>query len=179
LILSLAARAQQRPASAPGPAAAEAPANETKVQDDQQAGSEPARQQPPRRPMALAQYLNLTESQKWQFVQIQKQAAQNVWAARKDESLNEDQMQKKLKEIHAEQRRQLLALLTTDQQDALKKWWEDQRQKQRDKSPNDASQAASLDKDKTSDDDFFAGMVQDPDPPARPAEAHNKPASPK
>jgi hypothetical protein len=161
MIFSLAARAQQSPA----PAGDSAPAA-AKAQDDQ---NEPARQAQARRQSALAQYLNLTESQKWQFVQIQRETTQKVRVARKDDSLSEEQMQQKLKEIHDEQRQRLIALLTTQQQDTLKKWWEEQKQKQQDKNSQTTGQVAVQDKDKSSpsDDDLFAGMVQDPEPPAR------------
>jgi hypothetical protein len=161
MIFSLAARAQQSPA----PAASPAPA-EIRSQDDQQAGAE-GRQQF-HRIGPVGKYLNMSEDQKRQYLQIQRESAQNVWAARKDESLNEGQMQKRLKEIHAEQRRQLLALLTPEQQETLKKRWEDQKQKQQNKSADAAGETASQDKDKPSatDDDLFAGMAQDPEPPA-------------
>ncbi|HEY6306022.1 MAG TPA: hypothetical protein VI488_06115 [Candidatus Angelobacter sp.] len=167
MIASLAAQAQQSSASAGNPAAAGTPA-----QADQPADREQQRQQQ-RRLAMLVQILSLTEDQKRQWLQIQKQTNQNVRATRKDDSLNEEQMQQKLKEIHAEQKRQLLALLAPQQQEALKKWWEEQRQRQQEKGASGSAAGAK-------DDDFFAGMVQDSDPPARPAPAHNqnKPATP-
>ena len=163
MVFSLAARAQQSPAPTASPAPAAAAA-----QDDHESGAERIRQQF-RRIAALAQYLNLTEDQKRQFFQIQRETTQNVRAVRKDDSLSEEQMQQKLKEIHDEQRQRLIALLTTQQQDTLKKWWEEQKQKQQDKNSQTTGQVAVQDKDKSSpsDDDLFAGMVQDPEPPAR------------
>jgi hypothetical protein len=176
MIFSLAARAQQVPAPDSNPATAG-----TAAQDAQQNAAEPVRQQF-RRIAALAQYLNLSEEQKRQFVQIQRETTQSVRAARRDDTLSEDKMQKKLKEIHADQRRQLLGLLTPEQQEALKKWWEEQKQKQQNKGTSATGQAASQDqavsqeKDKSdaSDDDLFAGMVQDPEPPARPPQTQNQ-----
>ncbi len=101
-------------------------------------------------------------------------------AARRDDSLNVEQMQQKIKEIHAEQRRQLLAILSPQQQESLKTWWEEQRRKQQEKKSDAAAPGASEDKPGASDDDFFAGMVQDDDPAAGPAQARNqkKPAPP-
>ena len=150
MILPLAAQAQQSAAPTGSPAPAQAQ------------GDQPAQRQ--QRLALLAQTLNLTVDQKRQWMQIQRETTQNVRAVRKDDSLNEEQMQQKLKEVHAEQRRQLLALLTPQQQEALKKWWEEQKQKQQEKgagaTPDSVANAAGK------DDDFFAGMVQDPDPPA-------------
>ncbi len=166
VILSLAAWAQQ--SSAP-PAADPAPAA-TQTQGDQHVDREQARQQQFRRLAMLAQRLSLTDDQKREWVQIQKQTTQNVWAARRDNSLNEEQMQRKIKEIHAEQKRQFLALLTPQQQEALKQWWEEQKQKQQEKNAEAAGSAASQDKP-DANDDFFAGMVQDDDPPPQPAPA--------
>jgi Spy/CpxP family protein refolding chaperone len=160
MILPLAAQAQQSGAPADSPAATQAQ------------GDRPAQRQQQRMAL-LAQTLNLTDDQKRRWLQIQKETTQNVRAARKDDSLNEEQMQQKLKDVHAEQRRKLLALLTPEQQEGLKKWWEEQRQKQQQEkgagaAPDSAAGAAAK------DDDFFAGMVQDPDPPAHPAPSPNQ-----
>ena len=135
------------------------------------------RRQQARGPGFLAQYLNLTNEQKRDWVRIQKETTQNVWAARKDESLNEQQMQRKLREIHAEQKQQLLALLTPEQQEFLKKWWEEQKQKAADSAtgnanPSDASPGTAVSKD----DDFFAGMVRDDDLDNAPPANRKKPS---
>lgn len=167
MIFPLLAQAQQ--GSAPGGNASAAP----QAQGDQQSAQ--TRQQQQRRMALLAQYLNLSDDQKRQWVQIQRDTMQNVRTARRDDSLNEEQMQQRIKEIHAEQKRQLLALLTPQQQEALKKWWDEQKQKQQNKSP-DAPDAVSP--AGTKDDDFFAGMVQDPDP-APQAQNQNKKAPPR
>ena len=53
-----------------------------------------------RRQEELNRRMNFTENQKQQWVSIQKQTAQEIKATRKDESLNEEQMQEKLKAIH-------------------------------------------------------------------------------
>jgi len=122
--------------------------------------------------------MNFTDDQKKQWVLIQKQTTQQIKATRMDESLNEQQMQEKLKAIHKQSRLQVLAMLTPEQQEELKKWWEEQREAKRqqeagaDQSSQSAPDTTSQSKSNTKDDDFFAGMVQDPDPPARPVKKH-------
>lgn len=128
--------------------------------------------QPQRRNVFV--YLNLTNEQKQEWQRIQRETTQNVRAARLDESLSEEQMQQKLREIHAEQRRQLLGLLSPEQQEALKQWWEEQKQQKADGNSGSATTAASS----ANNDDFFAGMVQDPAPgPAK--SVQKKPGNPK
>jgi Spy/CpxP family protein refolding chaperone len=158
MILPLAAQGPQstEPTGSPAPAQAQ--------------GDQPVQRQQQRLAL-LAQTLNLTADQKRQWMQIQRETTQNVRATRKDDSLNEEQMQQRLKEVHAEQRRQLLALLTPQQQETLKKWWEEQRQKQQEKGAGTAPDSAAA---AAKDDDFFAGMVQDQDPPAQPTPSPNQ-----
>ena len=163
--------AQAQQGSAPGGNASAAP----QAQGDQQSAQ--AREQQQRRLALLSQYLSLSDDQKRQWVQIQRDTMQNVRTARRDDSLNEEQMQQRIKEIHAGQKRQLLALLTPQQQEALKKWWDEQKQKQQGKSP-DAS-GSFQDKPGAKDDDFFAGMVQDQDPAPSQAQNQNKKAPPR
>lgn len=129
----------------------------------------------------LAQKLNLTREQKRQWQQINRETNDKVWAARKDDSLNEQQMQAQLREIHKQHDQQLLAILTPDQQDALKEFWQEQKQKQQEKasdsSSGNASSAQYSDNGKGKDDDLFAGMVSDdpaPSQPPQPKKAPNK-----
>lgn len=127
------------------------------------------RRQQQRRQAAIAGKLNLTDDQKQQWVRIQRQTAQEVKAARNDNSLSAEQAQAKLKEIHQQTRRQLMALLSPEQQQELKKLWEEQRQKQQQNSPNPNSgpgqdKGNKQDQDDAQADDFFAGMVQDQAP---------------
>jgi hypothetical protein len=112
---------------------------------------------------------------------IQKQTAQQIKAARMDESLSEEQMQEKIKAIHKQNRIQVLAMLTPEQQEELKKWWEEQRvaKQQQDvkvdagsSNASSASSTASQSKASTKDDDFFAGMVQDPEPAPKSPKKH-------
>jgi hypothetical protein len=137
------------------------------------------REQQRRRQEELARRLNFTEDQKQQWVLIQRQTAQQVKAARTDESLNEEQMQEKLKAIHQQNRLQVLAMLTPEQQEELKKWWEEQKAaKQQQEKPGDAkgssgaSSSPNQGKASAKDDDFFAGMEQDPDPAAQRPKKH-------
>jgi hypothetical protein len=164
MIFALAAQAEQ--GAAPGGNASAAPQG----QGDQQSAHA---QQQLRRLALLAQYLNLSDDQKRQWMRIQKETMQNVHAARKDDSLNEEQMQQRIKGIHAEQRRQLMALLTPQQQEALKKWWDEQKQKQQNRGP-DAAPDSAAGPAGSKDDDFFAGMVQDPEPASQQNRAQNE-----
>lgn len=173
-VLTFPLPAQQ--ASAPG----DAP-SATQARDDQPGEGPRARQQA-HRLAVLAQYLNLTDDQKREWMRIQRETGQAVRAARNDSSLNEGQIQQKLRGIHAEQKRQLLGLLTPQQQEALKKWWDEQREKQKasGSSPSADVSGSNSTSDKTSaqDDDFFAGMVQDDDQPAAARPSQKNPAPP-
>ena len=142
-----------------------------------------ARQQGQRRLAILAQRLNLTDEQKQQWIQINRETGQKVRAARHDDSLSEDQMQAQLKEIHKQHNQQLFAVLTPEQQAQLKAFWEEQKQKQQQGKPSDTdnsnsgSSTQNGDASKEKDDDLFAGMVSDdPVPPPPP---QTKKAAPK
>jgi|SRR5579864_2061859 len=150
--------------------------------DQQQSGpqnDQVERQQNQRRFALLAQKLNLTDDQKRQWMQINRETGQKVRAARKDDSLNEEQMQAQLKEIHKQHNQQLFAILTPEQQAALKAFWEEQKQKQQNdnSSAGPGSQTTDGSKDKQ-EDDLFAGMVPDPDPAPEPVQK-KKAAAPK
>jgi Spy/CpxP family protein refolding chaperone len=148
---------------------------------DNQPSDRPAQpqqwQQLQRRVAVLAQRLNLTKEQKRQWVQINRESTEKVWAARKDDSLNELQMQARLREIHKQQKQQILALLTPEQLDALKAFSQEQREKQQQNKPSDSSgnsttgaSAQSSDNSNDQDDDLFAGMVSDDPAPAQSAQ---------
>jgi hypothetical protein len=174
-VLTFPLPAQQGSAPTGGaPSATQAPGD--------QPGEGPQARQQIHRLAVLGQYLGLTEDQKREWMRIQRETGQAVRAARNDSSLNEGQMQQKLKSIHAEQKRQLLALLTPQQQEALKKWWDEQREKQKasGSSPSADVSASNSTSDKGSakDDDFFSGMVQDDDQPAAPRPIQKNPAPP-
>ncbi len=166
LLLTLEAAAQQPAAGGGSTPSSDAPNTQ--------------RQQQQRRMALLGQYLNLTNDQKRQWMLIQRETAQKVRAARRDDSLSGEQMQQKIKEIHAEQRRQIFALLTPEQQEFLKKWWEEQKRAQTKATEGSANPSATSSSAGT-DGDLFAGMVQDdadPDP-APGSAAQNKPAPPR
>lgn len=137
-----------------------------------------ARQQPNRLAM-LAQRLNLTKEQKQQWQRINRETNDKVWAARKDDSLNEQQMQAQLRETHKQHDQQILAILTPDQQDALREFWQEQKQKQQEKasgnSSGDASTAQNSINGKEKDDDLFAGMVSDDPAPSQPPQPKKAP----
>jgi hypothetical protein len=154
------------------------------LQADQQNDRAQKHEQQRRRQEELNRRLNFTEDQKQQWILIQKQTAQQVKAARADESLNEEQMQEKLRAIHKQNRLQVLAMLTPEQQEELKKWWEEQKApKQQQDAKVDASasnasnasngsSASGQNKGSAKDDDFFAGMIQDPEPTPKSAKKH-------
>jgi Spy/CpxP family protein refolding chaperone len=153
---------------------------------DNQPSDHPAQtqwQQLQRRVAVLAQRLNLTKEQKRQWVQINRETTEKVWAARKDDSLNELQMQARLREIHKQQKQQILALLTPEQLDALKAFSQEQKEKQQQNKPanssgsSNGSSAQSGDNSSDQDDDLFAGMVSDDPAPAQPPQT--KKATPK
>lgn len=138
-------------------------------------------QQQQNRQAMLVQRLNLTKEQKQQWQQINRETTEKIWAARKDDSLNEQQMQAQLREIHKQHDQQLLAILTPDQQNALKEFWQEQKQKQQEKagdnSSGENSTAQNGDNGKGKDDDLFAGMVSDdpaPSQPPQPKKAQGK-----
>ncbi|HEY6968048.1 MAG TPA: hypothetical protein VJA94_02500 [Candidatus Angelobacter sp.] len=138
--------------------------------DNQQSDRPPQAQQQQRRLALLAQKLNLTADQKRQWMQIQKQTARQIRAVRKDDSLSEEQMQAQLKEIHKQQRDQIMALLTPEQQAELKTFWEEQKQRQQSNSSSSSDSPAQTKEDDAADD-LFAGMVSDdPAPPPQPSQ---------
>ena len=133
-----------------------------------------------RRMAMLAQRLNLTPDQKRQWMQVQRETAQQVKALRADDSLSDDQKQAKLKEIRKQQKEQVLAILTPEQQNELKKFWEEQRQKQQsDNASGDKPapvMASAPNKEDSELDDLFADMTPDPDPvPAQTPAKNSKP----
>lgn len=147
------------------------------TQDIQQNDRPPQAQQ--QRPLAkLMQSLNLTPQQKKQWLQINRETNQKVWAVRRDDSLNEAQMQAQIKEIHRQHNQQLLAMLSPEQQDSLNRFWEEQKQKQQDKAadnnngPNPTAQANNS--QVKEDDALFAGMVSDDPAPAQPQQPSKK-----
>lgn len=134
----------------------------TAQNNDNQTQARQQQQQQNRQAM-LVQRLNLTKEQKQQWQQINRETTEKIWAARKDDSLNEQQMQAQLREIHKQHDQQLLAILTPGQQDALKEFWQEQKQKQQEK----ASDNGSGDNGKGKEDDLFAGMVSDDPAPSQ------------
>lgn len=148
------------------------------AQDNQQNDRPPQarqQQQQQRRLAMLAQRLSLTADQKKQWREINRDTGEKIWAARRDESLNENQMQAQIREIHKQHDQRLLDMLSPEQQQALKEFWDEQKQKQQAKAA-DNSEPASQAGDKTQDDDLFAGMASDDPtpPPPQPKKAGHK-----
>jgi hypothetical protein len=144
------------------------------------------REQQHRRQEEFNRRMNFTDDQKQQWALIQKQTVQEIKAARMDDTLNEEQMQEKLRTIHKQNRVQVLAMLTPEQQEELKKWWEEQRAAKQQQQQQDAKVTAgssgsanvsgtsntTQSKASTKEDDFFAGMVQDPEPAPKSPKKH-------
>jgi len=74
-------------------------------------------------------------------------------------------------------------MLTPEQQEELKKWWEEQRAAKQQQQQQDAkvdagssnvpsASNATQGKASAKEDDFFAGMVQDPEPAPKPSKKH-------
>ncbi|HEY6251441.1 MAG TPA: hypothetical protein VI685_15900 [Candidatus Angelobacter sp.] len=145
--------------------------------DDQQ-NDQAKRQQNQRRFAMLAQKLNMTDDQKKQWAEINRETGQKVRGVRQDDSLNEQQMQAQLREVHKQHDQQILAILNPEQQADLKSFWEEQKNNQQNKNPGGSpcNQATDSSKDKE-EDDLFAGMV--PDPAPTPLPAKKKAAAPK
>lgn len=123
-----------------------------------------------RRMAMLAQRLNLSDDQKRQWMQIMRETGQKVKTLRADQSLSDEQRQAQLKQIRKEQREQVFAILSPEQQDELKKFWAEQRQKQKQQSDNASGDkpapvmAGTPSDDPNELDDLFADMTPDPDP---------------
>jgi hypothetical protein len=153
-----------------------APGSDTQQSQNDQAQG---RGQQRRRMAMLVRRLNLTEDQKRQWIQMQRQTAQQVKAMRADQSLNDEQKQAKLKELRKQQKDQVFAILTPEQQNELKKFWEEQRQKQQSDGASGDKPApvkAAPGKEDSELDDLFADMTPDPDPaPAQPPTKNPKP----
>ena len=163
----------------PWSASAQTGGSTTDGQLNDQQNDQAKRQQNQRRLAMLAQKLNLTDDQKKQWMQINRETGQKVRAARKDDSLSEEQMQAQLKEIHKQHNQQILAILTPEQQAELKAFWEEQRKKQQsDNSTAGPSGQTTDNSNGKEEDDLFAGMVPDPDPAPQPA-PKKKAAAPK
>jgi periplasmic protein CpxP/Spy len=147
--------------------------------DNQQSDRPPQaqpRQQQQQRMAMLAERLNLTDDQKQQWIEIQRETTQKVRAARQDGSLSEEQMQARLKEIHKQQRDQVFAMLSPEQQESLKAFWEEQKQKRQPAKAADnstPSETPAETKEREKENDLFAGMVSDDpvSPPPQPPQS--------
>ncbi len=127
----------------------------------------------------LAAKLNLTDAQKQQFMQINRDTRKQVMAVHNDSSLSDDQKKEKTQDVRKQAHKQMFGILTPEQREKLKEMRE-QHQKDGDKNNGSAKDGEKKDGDKKDggnapggqasgkkpdkgDDDPFAGMTSDDD----------------
>src|SRR5579871_1094119 len=111
----------------------------------------------------IAQKLNLTDAQKQQFQQINRDMRKQGMAIRQDSSLTEDQKKEKFLALRKQAHQQMFGVLTQEQKDQLKQLREQHKKEQgTDKPAGDQSSAAGKTGSAAAeDDDPFAGMTSD------------------
>ena len=112
----------------------------------------------------LAEKLGLTDAQKAQFQQINKDMRKQGMAIRQDTSLTNDQKKQKMQELRKESHRQMFSVLTPEQKEKLKQMRAEHK-KEQEKSTTSGDQASAKKKpgSASDDDDPFAGMTSDDD----------------
>jgi Spy/CpxP family protein refolding chaperone len=112
----------------------------------------------------LGEKLGLTDAQKAQFHQINKDMRKQGMAIRQDTSLTNDQKKQKMQELRKESHRQMFSVLTPEQKEKLKQMREEHK-KEQEKSTTSGDQASAKKKPRSAsdDDDPFAGMTSDDD----------------
>ena len=112
----------------------------------------------------LAEKLGLTDQQKQQFQQIQKNMWQQGRSIRQDSSLTDDQKREKMQDLRKQAHKQMFDVLTPEQREQLKQMRQEHQQ-QKDKDSSGSGNPASASKSgPTADDDPFAGMTSDDEP---------------
>ena len=112
----------------------------------------------------IAQKLNLTDAQKQQFQQINRDMRKQGMAIRQDSSLTEDQKKEKFLALRKQAHQQMFGVLTPEQKEQLKQMREQHKKEQgTDKPAGDQTSAAgkSTGSAAAEDDDPFAGMTSD------------------
>jgi Spy/CpxP family protein refolding chaperone len=71
--------------------------------------------------------LNLTDDQETQMKKIREDAKSQIDAVNSDASLNADQKQAKIKQIHRDSHKQVMAMLTPEQRKAMRQWHHEHR----------------------------------------------------
>ena len=112
----------------------------------------------------LAEKLGLTDAQKAQFQQINKDMWQQSRAIRQDSSLTDDQKKEKIQNLHKQSNKQLFGILTQEQKEKLKQMREEHKKEQeKDKASGNQASAKKKPTATSDDDDPFAGMTSDDD----------------
>lgn len=116
----------------------------------------------------LAQKLNLTDAQKEQFMQINRDMRKQGMVVRQDSSLTEAQKKEKIQALRKSSHQQMFSVLTPEQKDTLKQMREQHKKDMEKNKPagNQASatqSAGTTTAAATEDDDPFAGMTSDDD----------------
>jgi protein CpxP len=112
----------------------------------------------------LAEKLHLTDSQKYQFQQINKDMWQQGRAIRQDSSLTDDQKKEKIQDLRKQSHKQMFSILTSEQKEQLKQMREEHKKDQsKDKASGDQASAKKKAGNASDDDDPFAGMSSDDD----------------
>ena len=114
----------------------------------------------------IAQKLNLTDAQKQQFQQINRDTRKQGMAIRQDSSLTEDQKKEKFLALRKQAHQQMFGVLTPEQKEQLKQMREQHKKEQgTDKPAGDQASAAGKTTGSAAaeDDDPFAGMTSDDD----------------
>jgi len=112
----------------------------------------------------LAEKLNLTDAQKAQFQQINKDLWQQGRAIRQDSSLTDDQKKAKIQELRQQSHKQMFSVLTPEQKEKLKQMREQHKKEQeKDKTSGDQASAKKKLGTASDNDDPFAGMTSDDD----------------
>lgn len=133
--------------------------------DSSQPGARRAAAQRQRQHMAmLAEKLGLTDAQKTQFQQINRDMWQQGRVIRQDSSLTDGQKKEKIQNLHKQSNKQLFGILTQEQKEKLKQMREEHKKEQeKDKASGNQASAKKKPGAASDDDDPFAGMSSDDD----------------
>ncbi len=140
------------------------PQTGSQTQGPQWQGRRAAAQRQRQHMAMLAEKLGLTDAQKAQFQQINKDMWQQGRAIRQDSSLTDDQKKQKIQEMRQQSHKQMFSILTPEQKEKLKQMREEHK-KDQDKDKASGGQASAKKKPgaASDDDDPFAGMTSDDD----------------
>ncbi|HEY5029089.1 MAG TPA: hypothetical protein VIK39_11815 [Candidatus Angelobacter sp.] len=140
------------------------PQSGSQTEGSQPGGRRAAAQRQREHMAMLAEKLNLTDAQKTQFQQINKDMWKQGMAIRQDSSLTDDQKKEKIQDLRKQSHKQLFGILTPEQKAQLKQMRE-QHKKEQDKDKASSGQASAKKKPgaASDDDDPFAGMSSDDD----------------